>query len=233
MRTLVWAASAGLASMCLAMATGGAAGQQRSSYKLDSVAGLEIISTKAEATTYRGRKAVRLIDLPGQTKDAVAGGNAMALVTGTDFSEGTIEVDVAGAPRAGAAENARGFIGIAFHVQEERKRFECFYLRPSNGRSDDQLRRNHSTQFVAEPEYPWERLRSESPGVYESYVDLEPGAWTHMKIEVAGAKARLYVNGAQEPTLVINDRKHTETHGAIALWIGLDTDGYFSELQIR
>jgi len=232
MRGLALGISAGLTSICLA-ATGWASDQKRSLYTLDNVAGLEVINTKAETATYLGRKAVRLLDLPGQAKDDVAGGNTIAVVTGTDFGSGTIEVDVAGAPRVGADESARGFIGIAFHVQENRKSFECFYLRPTNGRAEDQLRRNHSTQFIAEPEYPWQRLRKESPGVYESYVDLQPAVWTHLKIEVAGTKARLYVNGASHPTLIINDMKHAESHGAIALWIGQDTDGYFSDLRIQ
>jgi hypothetical protein len=208
-------------------------GRARGAYALDTVEELEVINTKAEAVTYRGRRAVHLIDLPGQANEAVAGGNTIAVLAGSDFKDGTIEVDVAGAPRAGAVETARGFIGIAFHVQRDRARYECFYLRPTNGRADDQLRRNHATQFIAEPEFPWQRLRSETPGVYESYVDLEPGAWTHMRIVVEGTKARLYVNGAKEPALIVNDMKHSETHGAIALWIGLDTDGFFSKLNIE
>lgn len=223
----------GLVAMSLVLPTGGEGGAGQSSYALENLEGLQVINTKAEAASYRGRKAVRLIDLPGQAKESVANGNTIAVLAGTEFGDGTIEVDVEGTPRVGAAENMRGFIGIAFRVQEDRGRYECFYLRPTNGRTEDQLRRNHATQFVAEPEYPWQRLRSESPGVYESYVDLEAGEWTHMKIEVTGTKARLYVNGATQPTLIINDMKHAQSRGAIALWIGMDTDGYFSRLTIR
>src|ERR1700721_467567 len=76
---------------------------------------------------------------------------------------------------------------------------EYFYLRPPNGRSGDQLRRNHSVQYVSTPDYPWERLRKETPGVYESYADLDPGAWTRMKVVVSGKRAKLYVNGADQP----------------------------------
>lgn len=202
-------------------------------FALDTTVGLEVINTKAEATTYRGRKAVQMIDHPGQTKQDLANGNTIAVLIGTDFNEGTIEADLAGEPRAGAEEAARGFVGIAFHVQEGGRRFECFYLRPTNPRSEDQLRRNHATQFIAEPDYPWYRLRKEEPGVYESYVDLEPGAWTHVKIEVAGGKARLFVNGGTQPALLINEMKHHGEHGPVALWIGLDTDAYFSKLSIR
>ena len=41
-------------------------------------------------------------------------------------------------------------------------------------------------QYASDPEFPWYRLRKESPGVYESYADMEAGAWTTMKIDVTG-----------------------------------------------
>lgn len=162
-----------------------------------------------------------------------AGGAGIAILSGSDFKDGTIEVDLAGAPKAGAVEAARGFIGIAFRVQDRGSHFECFFLRPTNGRADDQLRRNHSTQCISHPDYPWQLLRKENPGVHESYVDLEPGAWTKVKIVVSGKKAQLYVNGADQPCLIVNDLKLGESSGRIALWIGVGTDGYFSNLRMN
>ena len=131
----------------------------------------------------------------------------LAMLTGADFHDGTIELEVAGVPRAGAPEDSRGFIGLVFRAQDHGARGENIYLRPTNGRADDQLRRNHSAQYESEPDFPWHRLRKESPGLYESYVDLEAGAWTKMKIVVSGTTARLYVNGAEQPCLIVNDLK--------------------------
>ena len=54
-----------------------------------------------------------------------------------------------------------------------------------------------------------------------------------MRVVVEGAKARLYVNGAEQPCLVVNDLKHTTRGGAIALWIGAGTEAYFSNLRIE
>ena len=113
------------------------------------------------------------------------------------------------------------------------ERFECFYLRPTNARADDQLRRNHTTQYVAHPDYPWHALRKDHPGVYESYVDLEAGAWTRVKIVVAGRTAKLYVNGAAQPCLIVNDLRHGGAGGAVALWAQVTTDAYFSNLKIE
>ena len=103
----------------------------------------------------------------------------------------------------------------------------------TNGRADDQLRRNRTTQYVSQPAFTWQRLREENPGVYESYVDIDPGAWTRIKIVVAGTKARLYVNGADQPCRIVNDLKLGETHGQVALWTGGNTEAYSSILKVR
>jgi hypothetical protein len=199
-------------------------------FPLDSVENLEAVGGKAEVTSYRGRKAVKLI--PG-TDHQASNDSMLAILNSTDFKDGVVEAEIAGSPRPGTPDDSRGFIGIAFRVQPHGSRYECFYIRPTNGRADDQFRRNHSTQYVSEPEYPWYRLRKESPGVYESYADLESGAWTKIKIVVAGTQARLYVNGADQPALVVNDLKLGETRGQIALWAHWTTDAYFSNLTIK
>ena len=157
----------------------------------------------------------------------------MAILTGSDFQDGVIEVDIAGEPRKDAPEGSRGFVGIAFRVQPDNEHYECFYLRPTNGRTDDQLRRNHSVQYVSEPDWPWERLRKETPGVYESYADLVSGEWTKVRIVVSGTHAQLYVNGAEQPCLIVNDLKAGTSHGRIALWIGDGTDAHFANLVVK
>ena len=108
----------------------------------------------------------------------------LAVIEASDFGDGVIEAEIAGAPRADAGEGARGFVGIAFRVQDDLKTYDAFYLRPTNGRADDQVRRNHSAQYIAHPDWPWFRLRKEFPEKYEAYVDLVPGEWTKIRIEV-------------------------------------------------
>jgi hypothetical protein len=215
--------------------------RQELSLSLDSMDGLDVqgisdkgadpLKIQASVANYRGRQAVRILndDGPG----TVSGGQVVAIVKASDFKDGTIEAEVAGTPRAGAKPSTRGFIGIAFRVQGRGSRFETFYLRMTNGRADDQLQRNHSAQYASHPDFPWNRLREENPGVYESYVDLEPGTWTRIKIVVAGTKAQLYVNGADQPCLIVNDLKLGETRGPVALWTGSDTEAYFSNLKIH
>jgi hypothetical protein len=195
-------------------------------------AGAEPVKVQTEVASYRGRRALRIVNDDGPA-GTVTGGQVLAIVKASDFKDGTIEAEVAGFPRKGATPSTRGFIGIAFRVQDHGSRYEAFYLRMTNGRADDQLQRNHSVQYVSQPDYPWNRLRQENPGVYESYVDLEAGAWTRIKIAVSGNKAQLYVNGAEQPCLIVNDLKLGEGHGPVALWTGSDTEAYFSNLTIR
>jgi hypothetical protein len=184
---------------------------------------------KVEAVTYQGREATRLTSIDSADLDD---GARFALVPNTAFKDGTIEADVAGGVIPGFSEAFRGFTGVAFRVNTAGPKYECFYLRPLNGRSSDQLQRNHSTQYISYPEFPWQRLRKETPGKYESYVDLVPGAWTKVRIVVQGGKASLFVNGAGQPTLIVNDLKQEVSEGAVALWIGPGVVAHFANLRV-
>ena len=218
-----------ITTAALRVARGQAMQQGHVNIRPDSARFSEVLNGRATVTDYRGRRAIKLLPAPDMAgKDA----DMLAILAGSRFKDGTIEVDVAGAPRAGAAPDARGFIGLAFRTGDHGEWSEVFYLRPTNGRANDQLRRNHSVQYVSHPAYTWSRLRQETPGVYESYADLEPGVWTHMKIVVSGSAARLYVNGAAQPCLIVNDLKHGDGAGRVALWAYIDTDAYFGAVSL-
>lgn len=193
---------------------------------LTGLTGLELRNVQAESTTLLGMPAVKL------TEKRPASGEALAVVKGVAFRNGAIDLEVAGAPSKEAGEQARGFIGVAFRLQGDGTHFENFYLRPTNGRAGDQLRRNHTTQYVSPPDWPWERLRQENPGVYESYADVVAGEWTHVRIVVAGTEASLYVGSATQPALIVHDLKLGDTEGGVALWIGPGTEGFFRKLVI-
>ena len=121
---------------------------------------------------------------------------------------------------------------ISFRGDSSCEAFECIYIRPTNGRATDPVRRSHAVQYVSEPDFPWEKLRAEHPGKYEASADMESGAWTHLKIEVKARTAKLYVAGSEKPCLVVNDLKLSRATGKLGLWIGPGTDGYFANLKI-
>lgn len=197
---------------------------------LEPVTKLSLHNVKAEAVTYKGRKAVRVTDTAAPD---LPDGARYAVVTGTEIHDGVIELDLTGDTLPGMGPTFRGFTGVAFRLVPDGSKYECFYLRPKNGRSDDQLQRNHSAQYISVPDFPWQRLRSETPGKYETYVDLVPGEWTKVKVDVHGDKARLYVNGTEQPLLIVNDLKHGDSKGAIALWVGPGTVAHFADLRVR
>jgi hypothetical protein len=181
---------------------------------------------KVESVDYEGKHAIKVVE-DGQ----IPNGEAYAIVKGTQFHNGEIEVELAGRLAGDAGAGARGFIGIAFRMQDGQ--FEYVNLRPTNGRADDQVRRNHSTQYSSHPKFGFAELRQQSPEKYESYVDLEVGVWTRFRITVEGTSARLYVHGADQPCLIVNDLKRGDSSGGVALWIGPGTEGYFTGLKIQ
>ena len=190
------------------------------------------VNVSISRVQYRGRDAIRVVGKEPAVAPAAGTYHTIAIVPDTDLRDGTIEADIAGQPLAGADTSVRGFVGIAFRVDSSGGKYAAFYLRPTNGRAQDQLRRNHATQYVSEPEFPWHRLRREQPGVYESYVDLESGVWTSVRIEVRQGVARLFVNGSQQPVLIVNDMKNPPTAGRVALWVGAGTEAHFARLRV-
>ncbi len=231
-RTIVFAAAA----WALAAATSSA-----QTLPLESTAGLKLHNVQAEPVTHQGKRGLRITysaealqQFRSLKPDEQAQFETLAVLEGSNFTNGVIEAEIAGEPAADASEGARGFVGIAFRLRPDMRTYDAFYLRPTNGRADDQVRRNHSAQYVSHPDWPWFRLRKETPERYESYVDLEPGKWTRVRIEVQGERARLYVHGQSQPTLVVNDLKTGAAGvGAVALWINPGTVAHFRNLRIK
>ena len=202
--------------------------------RLDSTTKFQLVNGRILSVEYRGRHALKLAPREGHEHDTDQ--EMAAVLTETDFKDGVIEVDVAGARRAGYSTTVdstgfKGIIGISFRVHGDSA--ERFYLRPENSRVNDQLYRNRSAQYESDPDFPWNRLRQEHPGMYESYVDVESGGWTKLRIEVSGTKAMLFVNGATQPCLIVNDLRLRESHGKIALWARISSDAYFSNLRVE
>ena len=181
--------------------------------------------------THDGHKSLRLVLAPdAKTPDEAN----FALGTGVEIGNGTVELWLAGRRAPDAPPEVRGFAGVAFRIAPDCTKFECVYLRPDNGRAEDQLRRNRSIQYFSYPDYKFDRLRREVPGQYESYVDLVPGEWTQLRIELDGGKARVFVNNAEQPTLIVNDLKHgADARGSIGLFIDRGTEAFFRDLTVR
>ena len=205
-------------------------GQSRT-YSLTSLEGLELHNTKAEVVDYKGTTCIQVTQKDASVLEQ--GLETLVIIPATSFTNGTIEVELAGEPAPGMPATSRGFVGLAFRLKRSAPiAYESIYLRPTNGRSENQLMRNHSVQYISHPDFPWNKLRSENPGVYETYVDCEPGVWTKLKIVVEGEKAALYVHDKNQPTLIVNDLKLGKTGGEVALWLDATTLAHFRNLVI-
>jgi hypothetical protein len=178
-----------------------------------------------------GKKIVRVIK-DSTVKDADE--PTFVKINNTKFKNGSIEVEVLSRLLSTAASTDRGFIGLAFRIDDVNSKFESIYIRPANGRAEDQVRRNHSIQYFSFPEYKYERLRKETPEKYESYTDMGLNEWIKMKIEIQGGQAKLFLNKNKYPSLIVNDLKHgPDAEGTVGLFVDVGTDGYFRNLKIN
>jgi hypothetical protein len=229
-----WLGRAGyLALLLVALSEMVFAEERKVTLPLNDVSQLELHHVTAIPVRYRDSEALE-VRLAGPYRGPDT--DTFAFIPGLDFHDGTIEVDVAGSVLPGALSGARGFVGIAFRIDASGGSYasEGLYIRPTNGRAEDQVRRNHATQYFSYPGYDFDRLRRESPAKYESYADVVADEWTHLRIEVAGANAQFYVGAASQPVLVVRDLKRgADAHGSVGLWVDNGTDGHFRNLTVR
>jgi len=180
--------------------------------------------TKLAAVEYKGRKAILMI--------VEREGEGLAMLRETEFGDGAIEADVAVKMTTPPGVRNPGFIGIAFRSRPDARHYEMFYIRPGNSRAEDQAMRNHVVQYVESPDFDWYKLRRTWPWVYEAHADIQPEVWIRIRIEVEGRRARLFVDGASNPALVVDGLKGEDLKGGVGLWGSPDQESYFSNVRI-
>lgn len=224
MRTIIAAAVLAIIVHTAAPAAAQTATPPVQEFALTDTTGLVAKGVTAEAAEFLGRKAVRLVK-PAQ-------GEGFALLPGTDFQDGTIEADMAVKIMTPPGVRMPGFIGLAFRAKPDASSYELFYIRPGNATAPDQAMRNHAAQYCASPKFGWYELRRAWPWVYEAHAPLTLDAWTHMKIDVAGRVSKLYLNGATEPTLIVDGMKGESLRGGVLLFGFQGEEAYFSNVKI-
>lgn len=154
-------------------------------------------------------------------------GNGVIWIEGTDFAEGTIEVDVRGRDVL-----QRSFLGVAFHRKDD-STYEAVYLRPFNFRAEDPARHQHAVQYITLPDYDWPRLRKEFPEEFENPVDpsVTPTDWVTLRVVVKGSTVQIFVGAVKSPTLEVRKLGSLD-RGSIGLWVGNTSDGDFANLRV-
>ena len=150
-----------------------------------------------------------------------------------EFADGVFEVKMlARVQRPAIFPASQGFIGFNFRINGDDTAFESIYLRPNIGRADMQLSRNHSVQYVSYPGYKFDRLRKDSPGLYETYADIGLDEWITMRVHVLGDRSELYLNDARHPSFIVNKLKGTSFSGGVGLFVDIGTEGYFKDFKV-
>lgn len=179
---------------------------------------INVFNRKMEIVKDGARTGIRL------SKD---NGEGIAWLKGIDFSNGTIEFDVRG-------ENVmqHSFVGIAFHAKDN-DTFDAIYLRPFRFQDKDEALRSRSIQYISLPTYTWQELRGKSPGKYEHSVDPspDPDSWVHMRVEVKGQTITTYINGSNEPSLVV-DKVTSLNRGSIGFYVADTSGGDFANITV-
>lgn len=192
---------------------------------------LQPVNVSMSIEQWKGRQVVRVIK--DSTVNA-ADQPTFVRINGIDFKNGSVEVSVLSRLLPNAPDYARGFIGVAFRINDSNSKFECIYIRPVNGRANNQIQRNHSIQYFSYPGYDFERLRKEAPGQYESYADMGLNEWIKLRISVKDNQAKLFINDNKQPSLIVNDLKNgADLSGALGLWVDIGTDGFFSNVKVH
>lgn len=141
------------------------------------------------------------------------------------FANGRIEVDLKGKNLQG-----QSFVGIAFHLMDANT-FDAIYFRPFNFFNPE--RNTHSIQYISLPGHPWQQLRKDFPGKYESNIfnPPNPDDWFHVSIEINYPKVTVFVNKETTPSLVVEQLSANKT-GSVGPWVGYMSEGKFKNLKI-
>jgi hypothetical protein len=160
---------------------------------------------QAKATEYQGRKCLFL-------------DGGAALLKNFEMRDGVVDVDV-------ATPATRGFFGIMFRIANDGAFAEEVYLRQHKSGAPDAMQYTP----VLNGGRNWQLYSG--PG-FTGAVDIPKDVWFHLRLEVVGAQAKLYVKDMDKPALVMNDLKSDIQKGELALF-DLTGATYVSNFEVR
>lgn len=200
----------------------------------------ELRNVTGEIIRFQGRKVLKierdLNAIPFDVKNiekTVDEPHYARLVDLDEFENGTIEVKMYSQiqdppPYPGVA----GFIGVFFRVKEDDSGFEAIYLRPRVGRSENQLYRNRTVQYISYPNAKFDTLRKTAPFRYEGSAPVGLKEWITMRIEVDGETAEMFIDNMKYSSFIVDRMLGKNTKGGIGLYVDIGTIGYFRDLKV-
>jgi len=160
---------------------------------------------QAKPVDYQGRKSLFL-------------DGGAAVLKDFELRDGIVDVDV-------STPASRGFFGIQFRIANEGANSEWVYLRQHKSGYPDAMQYTP----VLNTGLNWQLYNG--PG-FTGAVEIPKDVWFHLRLEVAGSQARLFVKDMEKPALVMNDLKSGVQKGQVGLYV-LTGATYFSNFQIR
>jgi len=160
---------------------------------------------QAKVTEYQGRKCL-LLD------------GGAAILKDFEMRDAIIDLDV-------ATQAKRGFFGFDFRIDEDGANYEEVYLRQHKSGLPDAMQYTP----VLSTGRNWQIYNG--PG-FTGAVDIPKDVWFHLRLEVTGAQAKLYVKNMDRPALVMDDLKSGVQKGQVALYV-LTGATYYSNFEIR
>ena len=142
----------------------------------------ETVDFESDQWILRGSKVVTHLD-----QKSLQGS---AFLKGVEFQNGVIEVDM-------AFEGSRAFGGIVFRMKMSGD-YEQFYIRPHKSRFPDALQYTPVTKGLSS----WQLYSGEG---FTAVAEIPYNTWIHVKLEVSGTQARVYLDNAKDPSLVVHD----------------------------
>ena len=157
--------------------------------------------------------------------------NSIAKLKNSSFHNGIIEVEMLSRLLPDAPDFARGFIGIAFRINDDNSAFESFYIRPTNSNTSDTVRRAHGCQYFSYPKYTFAYFRENNITSYEAPILQGLNEWVKLKAVINDAHAEFYLNDVL--TLAVEDLKRGENaRGAVGFFVDIGTEAFYRNLKI-
>lgn len=160
--------------------------------------------------------------------------NTLVRLKDCDFHNGTIKVKMLSRLLPDAPDFARGFIGIVYRVNDNNSEFESFYIRPTNGMTDDPVRKSHGCQYFSYPGYTFAYFREFNITQYEAPIHNGLDEWVQLKAVIRDETAEFYLNDEPEPVLTVKDMKHgKDARGSVGFFSEIGTEAFFKDLEIE
>lgn len=149
------------------------------------------------------------------------------------LKNGVIEVDVMARTLPDAPPHARGFAGLAYHIDPAADRFEGVYLRPTNGAglNPPAPRDKRAVQWFSFPDWPFDRLRETFPSnPYEVGAHIAPDRWIKLRLEIRGHQVVAFVDGRKAIEV---ESRVAPVEGSVGLWVDIGTEAFFKDLRVK